>query len=106
MLIQVRPAACGLRYLSLVLFVGTNGEVRLRFATPDVHTCMQVQTDGVGGSQVLDVRRRAGVGVVQLPLIPRAPFCKHARKPTWDYLNISTSGHTNNAWTLFKPACP
>lgn len=36
MLIQVRLAACGLRYLSLVLFVGSNGEVRLRFATPDV----------------------------------------------------------------------
>lgn len=37
MLMQERLAADGLLYLSLVLFVGINGEVRLRFATPDVY---------------------------------------------------------------------
>lgn len=73
MLVQVRLAVYGLRYLSLVLFVGSNGEVRLRFATPDV-LLMQVQTNGVGGSQVPHCSQTGqGSGFYQPPsLIPPA----------------------------------
>lgn len=64
MLVQTRLAANGMRNISVfVLFVGTNGEVRLRFATPDVFA---------GGLRSSTVRGRARVGVVQPSLIPPA----------------------------------
>lgn len=58
MLMQERLAADGLLYLSPVLFVGINGEVRLRFATPDVYAGGCRLTE-VRGSQV---RRRVQTG--------------------------------------------
>lgn len=76
MLAQVRLAAYGLRYLSLVLFVESNGEVRLRFATPDV-LCRCRPTASVHLRSSTVHRRsgpsRGGAGAFQPPsLIPPA----------------------------------
>lgn len=50
MLVQTRLAANGMRNISVfVLFVGTNGEVRLRFATPDVFAGADRQRGWVSG---------------------------------------------------------
>lgn len=62
MLMQEKLAADGLLYLSLVLFVGINGEVRLRFATPDVYAGADRRR--CVGPRFAGGCRQAGVGVV------------------------------------------